>query len=59
MGATTDLTDTVQRVVDTKELFDLFQFSPLQEQLKLFRYLQAKDSELCKNLDSIKRTIFL
>ena len=46
MGVTTDLTDTLQRVVDTKELFDLFQFPPLQEQLKRFRYLQAKDSKL-------------
>ena len=59
MGVKTEFQDTMQQIVCTEILFSQFKFPSTEQQMKLFEYLQAKDIDLYKNFDPLKRTIFI
>ena len=59
MHASTDLVETLKLICSTEELFKEFSFPERENQRNLFSHLQTQNSELYKNLDSDKRTVFI
>ena len=59
LGFKTELKDTLQRIVSTPLLFDLFEFMPEEKQSSLFTFLKERNEELYGKLDKRNRTLFL
>ena len=51
-GYATSFVDTLDRICNTKELYDMFSFMTDDQQQKLFEYLKDKDPELYAGLDT-------
>ena len=59
IGFKTELADTLQRVISTPLLFNLFEFMSEEKQAKLFTFLKQRNGELYGNLDEKRKTLFL
>ena len=59
LGFKTELKDTLQRIVSTPLLFDLFEFMPEEKQSSLFTFLKERNEELYGKLDKRNKTLFL
>ena len=51
--------DTLDRICNTKELYDMFSFMTDDQQQRLFEYLKDKDPELYAGLDTTKKSIIV
>ena len=57
LGFKTDFMDTLQRIVDTPDLFNLFEFWSAEQQSKAIEYLKSRDPDLYRNLNLERRSI--
>ena len=56
-GYQTKFHDTLQRICGTPQLYEMFEFLPMEKQTQLFEFLKSKSSKTYGNLNSLLKTI--
>ena len=58
-GYKTNFKETLQQIISTPALEELFEYLSLEQQVTLFNHLKSRDPKLYSKLDSDKRTILV